>query len=64
VVQIDFTASAENISFNFEGEESLPILRAQLRTAAGDLVDANLNLSERLGNDNGSFVFSMCFFTQ
>lgn len=54
----DFAASAENLRFALEGDNSVPVLRAQLRNAAGELVDADLNLGERLGNNNGQFTLS------
>lgn len=52
-----FADSAENIHFSIEGGDNVPILRAQLRNIEGELVDADINLSERIGNDNGQFVF-------
>ncbi|KAF8849336.1 Cyanovirin-N [Acephala macrosclerotiorum] len=51
----DFASSCENLSFRFEGDDNVPILRAQLRNAEGELVDADLNLGERIGNNNGQF---------
>lgn len=54
---VDFSQSAENISFAIEGGDSVPVLRASLRTIDGELVDRDINLAERIGNDNGSFVF-------
>ncbi|KAL2786948.1 Cyanovirin-N [Aspergillus keveii] len=48
---------AEATSFSIEGGSSVPILRAGLCNEAGDWNLANVNLSERIGNDNGSFVF-------
>lgn len=53
----DFAGSAQNISFGLEGDDNAPILHAALVNEDGDAVDANINLSERLGNDNGSFSF-------
>ncbi|KAJ0416325.1 Cyanovirin-N [Aspergillus carlsbadensis] len=52
-----FSHSAEDTSFDLEGDDDVPILRASLRNADGDEVSADVNLSERIGNDNGSFVF-------
>ncbi|CZR67921.1 related to Cyanovirin-N homolog [Phialocephala subalpina] len=52
----DFASSAENISLSIEGGDNVPVLRAQLRNAEGELVDADLNLGERLGNNDGQFV--------
>lgn len=53
----DFAGSAENITFSLEGEEGVPILRAELRTTSGDLVARDINLSERIGNNDGQFYF-------
>ncbi|KAK4132230.1 CVNH domain-containing protein, partial [Trichocladium antarcticum] len=52
-----FAGSAENINFSLEGDDSVPILRASLRNVEGDLVDADINLSERIGNNDGNFSF-------
>lgn len=54
----DFVSSAENITLSIEGDAGVPILRAQLKNIAGDLVDADLNLAERIANDNGQLVFT------
>jgi hypothetical protein len=53
----DFSGSAEGISFSLEGDESVPILRANLADAEGNYEHRDINLAERIGNDNGSFVF-------
>lgn len=52
-----FSNSAQNISFNMEGDAS--VLRAELNNTQGQFVPADVNLSERLVNQNGQFVFSM-----
>ncbi|KAH0615116.1 uncharacterized protein H6S33_000752 [Morchella sextelata] len=52
-----FTGSAENIHLSIEGPEQLPILRAQLRDSEGNTHDRDVNLSERIVNDNGCLVF-------
>ncbi|KAJ5958109.1 Cyanovirin-N [Penicillium vulpinum] len=54
----DFQSSADNISFDLEGDDNVPILRAVLRDAEGEDHDADINLSERIGNDNGHLVFN------
>ncbi|KAL4758208.1 CVNH domain-containing protein [Aspergillus foveolatus] len=51
----DFSHSAEEITFDIEGEESVPVLRALLKNEDGELVGADVNLAERVGNVNGSF---------
>ncbi|OJI99725.1 hypothetical protein ASPVEDRAFT_39102 [Aspergillus versicolor CBS 583.65] len=53
-----FGGSASDISLDLEGDESVPVLRATLDNAEGEPVEANVNLAERLGNNNGSFDFS------
>ena len=50
-----FADSAEDISF--EIEEDQPILRASLYNGEGELVDGVINLTERIGNNDGEFVF-------
>jgi hypothetical protein len=59
----NFSESAEDISFSLEGGDGVPILRAGLRNVDGELVQSDLNLSERNGNNDGSFTFgkSMTF---
>ncbi|OJJ60396.1 hypothetical protein ASPSYDRAFT_42125 [Aspergillus sydowii CBS 593.65] len=53
-----FSGSASDISFELEGDDSVPVLRATLANEEGEPVEANVNLAERLGNNNGSFNFS------
>lgn len=50
-----FADSAEEISFDIE--EDQPILRAKLYNSDGELIDAVINLTERIGNSDGEFVF-------
>ena len=54
----NFTKSASDIKFNFEGGSNVPVLRAKLRNAAGGEQESDLNLGERLTNDNGNLVFN------
>ncbi|KAL4784582.1 Cyanovirin-N [Aspergillus varians] len=53
----DFSSSAEDIELHIEGDDNVPVLRAVLGNSEGETVEANVNLAERLGNDNGSFQF-------
>ncbi|KAK1971051.1 CVNH domain-containing protein [Colletotrichum sublineola] len=53
----NFAASAEDIRFTIEGE-GVPILRARLFTVDGEAIDRDVNLAERIGNDNGRFIFN------
>lgn len=55
---LDFAGSAEEIHLSLEGE-NLPILRAQLKNVEGELRAADMNLSERIGNNDGHFAFGM-----
>ncbi|KAF7559924.1 hypothetical protein G7046_g4227 [Stylonectria norvegica] len=52
-----FSNSAHDVSFDLEGDDSVPILRATLGNLDGEGVSSDLNLSECLANDNGQLVF-------
>ncbi|OLN97900.1 Cyanovirin-N-like protein [Colletotrichum chlorophyti] len=52
-----FANSAEDISFDFEGD-GVPILRARLFNLEGEAVDSDVNLAERIGNNDGNFSFN------
>lgn len=54
----NFSHSAENVHFAIEGEGSVPVLRATLRDAEGNEENRDLNLAERISNENGRFEFS------
>ncbi|EAU31002.1 conserved hypothetical protein [Aspergillus terreus NIH2624] len=53
----NFSHTAEDISFHLEGDGNVPVLRARLASSDGELHDADVNLAERIGNENGSFAF-------
>ncbi|KAG7284611.1 hypothetical protein NEMBOFW57_009216 [Staphylotrichum longicolle] len=53
---VNFSESAEEISFAIEGD-GVPILRAGLRNVEGELVYRDINLAERIGNNDGNFQF-------
>ncbi|KAM7200701.1 Cyanovirin-N [Naviculisporaceae sp. PSN 640] len=53
----DFSHSAEDISFSIEGDENVPILRARLTDVEGNSEWRDINLSERITNQNGQFAF-------
>lgn len=55
----DFSGSAQNITFTLEGDEGVPILRAELRNTSGELIARDINLAERIGNNDGQFYFGM-----
>ncbi|KAK4128849.1 Cyanovirin-N [Parathielavia appendiculata] len=54
---VNFSESAEDITFSLEGGDSVPVLRAGLRNADGELVYRDINLAERIHNNDGSFYF-------
>lgn len=54
---IGFSGSAQDISFTIEGSEAVPVLRAALDDGNGNHVPRDINLGERLQNDNGQLVF-------
>lgn len=53
----NFKDSAGDIELHREGDEEVPILRAKLNNLDGDEVDADINLAERITNENGNLVF-------
>ncbi|KAJ5398223.1 hypothetical protein N7509_006336 [Penicillium cosmopolitanum] len=55
----NFFDSAEEVELHREGEDDdeIPVLRARLGTVDGEQVDADVNLAERIGNDNGTLIF-------
>ncbi|KAL2131518.1 hypothetical protein VTI74DRAFT_4939 [Chaetomium olivicolor] len=53
----NFSHSAENITFSLEGGDSVPVLRAGLRNVEGEVVYRDINLAERIGNNDGRFEF-------
>jgi hypothetical protein len=55
---VNFSESADNISFSIEGGDSVPVLRAGLRDVEGNVQWRDLNLAERIGNIDGNFEFS------
>jgi hypothetical protein len=42
----------------FEGQDHQPILHAFLKKIDGERKEAKINLSERIHNEDGKFVFS------
>ncbi|KAI9038363.1 CVNH domain-containing protein [Aspergillus affinis] len=53
----NFSETAEDVEFAIEGDGEVPVLRATLNNAEGEPVTADINLGERIVNDNGAFVF-------
>jgi hypothetical protein len=54
---LGFSCSAENVAFTIEGEANVPVLRADLDNGEGGREWRDINLAERIQNDNGSFLF-------
>ena len=52
-----FAESASDIEFSIEGDDGIPVLRATLRNSEDEEVAADVNLAERIGNNNGEFHF-------
>ncbi|KAF2128684.1 CNVH-domain-containing protein [Dothidotthia symphoricarpi CBS 119687] len=53
-----FGGSAENVHFSIEGDGSVPVLRAGLQDVEGNYQERDLNLAERIENNNGTFYYS------
>ncbi|KAK4245569.1 CVNH domain-protein [Corynascus novoguineensis] len=54
---VNFSGSAAEVTFSLEGDDLVPILRATLFDVEGNRVAADINLAERISNENGRFVF-------
>ncbi|KAL1844115.1 hypothetical protein VTJ49DRAFT_4967 [Mycothermus thermophilus] len=54
---MDFSKSAQDITLAAEGDASLPVLRASLRNAKGELIPASINLAEHISNIDGALRF-------
>ncbi|CEJ59960.1 hypothetical protein PMG11_08558 [Penicillium brasilianum] len=56
----NFQDSAEDIEFSRDERddgEAIPVLRAQLGNLEGENVSADINLAERIANEDGHLVF-------
>ncbi|PLB45250.1 Cyanovirin-N [Aspergillus steynii IBT 23096] len=53
----NFSETAEDVEFSIEGDGEVPVLRAKLNNAEGEQVEADINLGERVVNNNGAFEF-------
>ncbi|OGM45669.1 cyanovirin-N [Aspergillus bombycis] len=53
----NFSGSAEDVHFSIEGGDNVPVLRANLRDQSGNMQWRDVNLGERVSNDNGYFKF-------
>lgn len=59
MLHIDFSHSAENVTFSIEGGGAVPVLRTFLRSRDGEEFSRDVNLAERIENHNGQFVYGM-----
>ncbi|KAI5293744.1 hypothetical protein KEM52_005272 [Ascosphaera acerosa] len=55
--EVNFADSAEDIRLDIEGDDNLPILRCVCGDGDGGSNECDKNLSERIGNDNGTLIF-------
>lgn len=55
----NFSQSAENVQFNIEAGGQAAVLRASLSDSQGNREARDINLGERISNNNGSFAYSM-----
>lgn len=54
---MNFSESAQEIHFSVEGDDAVPVLRATLTNMEGQGIQRDINLGERIQNNNGSFEF-------
>ncbi|KAL7276202.1 hypothetical protein RUND412_000820 [Rhizina undulata] len=53
---VNFSETARNIRFDIEGP-GIPVLRALLQTVDGTWIESDVNLAERVENQDGNLVF-------
>lgn len=53
-----FANSAENVHFSIEADGEAAVLRATLFDGEGNGQERDLNLGERIGNNDGNFQYS------
>lgn len=54
---VNFSQSVENVEFHIEGGGAVPVLRCFCRNSQGEEFARDVNLAERIQNNNGSFVY-------
>tara|TARA_R110002033_G_scaffold164273_1_gene201549 strand:+ start:62 stop:448 length:387 start_codon:yes stop_codon:yes gene_type:complete len=59
-----YADSGDNFSFGLEGDDGVPILRGELRNVEGDGIPCDINISERISNQNGQLVFGIFTLSQ
>ncbi|KAH8659914.1 Cyanovirin-N [Xylariales sp. PMI_506] len=52
-----YSDNGELFDVYIEGAGPVCVLRGKLRDGCGNLIDSDLNLAERLGSQNGYFIF-------
>ena len=52
----NFNESATNVELSLEGS-GIPVLRANLFNVDGEEIEADINLAERISNEDGELVF-------
>ena len=57
----NFSHSAQGAHFAIEGDGSVPVLRAELFDAEGNAQSRDVNLAERISNNDGQFNFSRSY---
>ncbi|KAI5291564.1 hypothetical protein KEM54_003599 [Ascosphaera aggregata] len=55
--EVNFADSAQEITFSIEGDDEVPVLRCQCGDGEGNANNCDINLAERIGNDNGTLIF-------
>lgn len=53
----NFSLSAEDVTFHIEGGAQVPVLRTHLRSRDGEAFSRDVNLAERIGNNDGRFEY-------
>jgi hypothetical protein len=53
----NYSHTAENIHFALEGDGDVPVLRASLFDAEGNSETRDINLGERVVNNDGNFIY-------
>ncbi|KAH7138491.1 Cyanovirin-N [Dendryphion nanum] len=54
----NFSESAQDVQFSIEGDGEVPVLRAVLSDADGNQETRDINLGERISNNNGNFEYN------
>jgi hypothetical protein len=54
----NFSHTAQGAHFAIEGDGSVPVLRAELFDAEGNAQSRDVNLAERISNNDGHFNFN------